>query len=90
MVEGRRHEPRAQVEQAQQVALHRRPGVLGLLLLQLIGIAVPSMRGVENGQPHWPVLHMRPRGRWNRKLRDRVLRPAASRLTATGSPHTPS
>src|SRR5688500_3031728 len=41
-------------------------------------------------QPHWPVLHMRPRGRWNRKLRDRVRRPAASRLTARGSPHTPS
>ena len=33
---------------------------------------------------------MSPRGRWNRKLRDRIRRPAASRLTASGSPSTPS
>ena len=32
------------------------PAAVGFLLLQLIGLAVPAMRGVENGQPHWPVL----------------------------------
>jgi electron transport complex protein RnfD len=32
------------------------PAAVGLLLLHLIGLAVPAMRGVENGQPHWPVL----------------------------------
>lgn len=32
------------------------PAAVGLLLLQLIGLGVPAMRGVENGQPHWPVL----------------------------------
>ena len=41
-------------------------------------------------QPHWPVEHIRPRARWNRKLRDRIGRPAASRLTASGSPSMPS
>ena len=37
-------------------------------------------------QPHWPVSHIRPRGRWKRKLRDRIGRPAASSATASGSP----
>src|SRR3954452_12996326 len=41
-------------------------------------------------QPHWPVEHISPRGRWNRKLRERTTRSAASRATASGSPSTPS
>ena len=34
--------------------------------------------------------HISPRGRWNRKLRDRIARPGGEQATATGSPSTPS